>query len=88
LNIPLVVPSLLQDNAITDVYIVDMSGNLIWARASNPFLTVPILHGPQGEKVQFLAIVDNGAMINAIDAAAFQQIARRLSPLSPSHQTL
>jgi hypothetical protein len=75
LNIPLVIPSLLQDNAITDVYMVDTSGNPIQARASNLFLTVPILHGPQGEKVQFLAIVNNGAMINVIDVAAFQWIA-------------
>ncbi|KAG0692761.1 hypothetical protein DFH29DRAFT_817167, partial [Suillus ampliporus] len=67
---------------------VDASGNPIRARTSNPFLTVPFLHGPQGEKVRFLAIVDNGAMINAIDTAAFQQIARRLSPLSPSQRTL
>ncbi|KAG2048149.1 hypothetical protein BDR06DRAFT_896116, partial [Suillus hirtellus] len=55
---------------------------------SNPFLTIPILQGPQGEKVRFLATVDNGAMINAIDTAAFQRIARRLSPLSPSQRTL
>ncbi|KAG2151256.1 uncharacterized protein EDB93DRAFT_1071588, partial [Suillus bovinus] len=35
-----------------------------------------------------LAIVDNGAMINAIDAAAYQRITRRLTPLSPSSRTL
>ncbi|KIK47923.1 hypothetical protein CY34DRAFT_47231, partial [Suillus luteus UH-Slu-Lm8-n1] len=58
------------------------------AQTSNPFMTVPHLHGPQGEKVRILAIVDNGAMINAIDTAAFQRIARRLSPLSPSSRTL
>ncbi|KAG1725899.1 uncharacterized protein EDB91DRAFT_1009915, partial [Suillus paluster] len=55
---------------------------------SNPFLTVPHLHRPQGKKARFLAIVDNGAMINAIDTAAYQRIARRLSPLSPSTRTL
>lgn len=44
--------------------------------------------GPQGEKARFLATVDNGAMINAIDTAAYQRIARRLSPLSPSIRTL
>jgi hypothetical protein len=80
----LVVPSLTQNNAITDVYMVDASGNAIQTRTSDLFLTVPILHRPQGEKVQFLAIVDNGAMINAIDTAAFQRIACRLALLSPS----
>lgn len=71
----LVVPSLTQNNSITDVYMANASGNPIRTRTSNPFLTVPILHGPQGEKVRFLAIVDNGTMINAIDTAAFQRIA-------------
>ncbi|KAF8836078.1 hypothetical protein BDN67DRAFT_866673, partial [Paxillus ammoniavirescens] len=55
---------------------------------SNPFITVTSLRGPQGEQVRFLAIVDNGAMINTIDTAAHQRIARRLAPLSPSSRTL
>ncbi|KAI6036184.1 hypothetical protein BKA83DRAFT_77523, partial [Pisolithus microcarpus] len=53
-----------------------------------PFLTVPISCGPWGERVHFLAIVDSGAMIKAMDAAAYQRIARGLSPLSPSDRTL
>ncbi|OAX32438.1 hypothetical protein K503DRAFT_702016, partial [Rhizopogon vinicolor AM-OR11-026] len=78
----------MPNTTVTDVYLVDDSGKPIRARTSNPFLTVPILHGPQGENVQFLAIVDDGAMINAIDTAAYQRIACRLPPLSPSSRTL
>ncbi|KAG1787214.1 uncharacterized protein HD556DRAFT_1247152, partial [Suillus plorans] len=78
----------MSSNPITDVYLVDASGKPARSRTSNPFLTVPHLHGPQGEKVRFLAIIDNGAMINAIDTAAYQRIARRLSPLSTSTRTL
>ncbi|KAG2743524.1 hypothetical protein P692DRAFT_20850440 [Suillus brevipes Sb2] len=63
-------------------------GQAIRAQTSNPFMAVPHLHGPQGEKIRILAIVDNGAMINTINTAAFQQVARRLSPLSPSSRTL
>lgn len=78
----------MSSNPITDVYLVDASGKPARSRTSNPFLTVPHLHGPQGEKARFLAIVDNGAMVNAIDTAAYQRIARRLSPLSTSTRTL
>ncbi|KIJ10051.1 hypothetical protein PAXINDRAFT_53842, partial [Paxillus involutus ATCC 200175] len=53
-----------------------------------PFLATPVLQGPQGEKVRFLAIVDNGTMINAIDTAAYQRITRRLNKLSTSTRTL
>ncbi|KAG2033713.1 hypothetical protein BDR03DRAFT_823390, partial [Suillus americanus] len=38
--------------------------------------------------IRFLAIVNNSAMINAIDTAAYQHIARHLSSLSPSTRTL
>lgn len=84
----LVVPSFISDNSITDVYRLDALGKPAISQTSNLFLTVPYLQGPQGEKTQFLAIVDNGTMINAIDTAAYQHIARRLSPLSPSVRTL
>ena len=67
---------------------VDELGKPIVARASNPFLTAPSLQGPRGERVRFLAIVDNGAMINAIDATAYQRTAHRLNLLSPSSQKL
>jgi hypothetical protein len=40
-----------QNNAIIDVYMVDASGNAIRTKTSDLFLTVPILHRPQGEKV-------------------------------------
>jgi hypothetical protein len=83
-----VVLSTISSNTITDVYLLDDAGQAIRTQTSNPFLTVPHLHGPQGERIRILAIVDNGAMINAIDTAAFQRIARRLSPLSPSSRTL
>ena len=67
---------------------VDELGKPIVTRTSNPFLTTPSLQGPKGEQVRFLAVVDNGAMINAIDTAAYARIARRLSPLSPSSRKL
>ena len=70
------------------MYLVDELGKPIVTRTSNPFLTMPSLQGPKGEQVCFLAVVDNGAMINAIDTAAYAHIARRLSPLSPSSQKL
>jgi hypothetical protein len=84
----LVVPSIILSNPITDIYLLDASGQAIRAQTSNPFITVPQLHGPQGERIRILAIVNNGAMINAIDTAAHQQISRRLSLLSPSSRTL
>jgi hypothetical protein len=77
-----------SNNEITDVYMVDELGKSVVARTSNPFLTAPSLQGPRGERVRFLAIVDNGAMINAIDTTAYQRIARRLNPLSPSSRKL
>jgi hypothetical protein len=77
----LVVPFSIPDNHITDAYLVDALGKPIQKQISNLFLTVPQLHGPQGEKVQILAIVDNGAMINAIGTAAHQRIAQRLTLL-------
>ncbi|KAF8131679.1 hypothetical protein EV363DRAFT_1165548, partial [Boletus edulis] len=76
------------DNRVTDVYLLDDLGKPIIARTSNPFLATPSLHGPKGERARFLAVMDNGAMINAIDTAAFQRIARRLHPLSPSSRKL
>ncbi|KAI6014603.1 hypothetical protein PISMIDRAFT_21325 [Pisolithus microcarpus 441] len=45
-------------------------------------------HRPQGEKVCFLAIVDSGAMINVMDMATYQRVARWLVPLEPSDHTL
>jgi hypothetical protein len=74
-----VVLPVILSNHITDVYLLDASGKVIQMQTSSPFLAVPHLHGLQGEKVRILAIVDNGAMLNAIDAAAYQQVARRLS---------
>jgi hypothetical protein len=47
----LVISSPMQNNSITDVYMLDMSGNPIRTRTSNSFLMVPSLEGPQGEKV-------------------------------------
>jgi hypothetical protein len=88
MNAHSVVLSTISSNTITNVDMLDDVGQAIRTQTSNPFLTVPHLHGPQGEKIRILAIVDNGAMINAIDTAAFQQIARRLSLLSPSSRTL
>ena len=70
------------------MYLVNELGKLIIMRTSNPFLTTPSLRGPKGEQVRFLAVVDNGAIINAIDTAAYMRIARRLSPLSPSSRKL
>ncbi|KAF9232043.1 hypothetical protein BU15DRAFT_81671 [Melanogaster broomeanus] len=82
------VSSPLSNHIVTDVYMLDAAGKPQVSRTSNPFLTVPCLRGPRGECVRFLAIIDNGAMINAIDTAAYQRIARRINPLSPSDRTL
>ena len=76
------------NNELTDVYMLDELGKPIITHTSNPFLTTPSIRGPRGERVRFLAVVDNGAMINAIDTAAYQRIARRLNPLSPSTRKL
>ena len=78
----------IPENTVTDVYSLDASGKPAFARTSNPFLATPNLCGPQGERVRFLAVIDNGAMINAIDTAAYQRVARRLAPLGLSTRTL
>ena len=80
--------SIISSNTITDVYSLDASGKPAFARTSNPFLATPSLQRPQGERVQFLAVIDNGTMINAIDTAAYQQVARQLAPLGLSTRTL
>ncbi|KAI6025242.1 hypothetical protein PISMIDRAFT_70212, partial [Pisolithus microcarpus 441] len=46
------------------------------------------LEGPRGERVRFLAVVDNGAMINAMDMAAYDRIKGWLRELKPSKQVL
>jgi hypothetical protein len=51
--------------------VADASGKSSCTQTSNPFLAVPHLHGPRGEKIRILAIVDNGAMINTINTAAY-----------------
>ena len=76
------------DNVITDIYSLYVTGQLIMSKASTPFLTVASLQGPQGERVRFLATVDNGAMINALNAMTYQNTANRLTKLSPSQCTL
>ncbi|KAI6011806.1 hypothetical protein PISMIDRAFT_74643, partial [Pisolithus microcarpus 441] len=53
-----------------------------------PFLTIPSVEGPHGERVRFLAMVDNGAMINAIDTETYHRVQRRMNTLSPSQRTL
>jgi len=76
------------ENIVVDVYTLDESGKPKKTDTSSPFQTVACLRGPKGECVRFLAMVDNGAMINAIDSEAHGRIARRLSPLQPSNRTL
>lgn len=78
----------IPSNIVTDVYLLDATGKPAFACTSNPFLTVPNLHGPQGEHVRFLTVIDNGTMINAINMAAYQRIAQWLAPLGPSTHTL
>jgi len=73
---------------VTDMYLMHKLGKPIITRSSNPFLAMPCLQGPEGERVRFLAVVNNGAMINAMDTAAYMRITQRLSPLSPSSQKL
>ena len=67
-------------NTIVDIYTVDESGKPKQAAMSTPFQMVVSLAGPQGERVRFLAMVDNGVMINAIDMNTYQSVARRMAP--------
>lgn len=76
------------ENIVVDVYTLDESGKPKKTDTSSPFQTVACLRGPKGECVRFLAMVDNGAMINAIDSEAHSRIAKRLSPLQPSSRML
>ena len=73
------------ENIVIDVYTLDESGKPRRADTSSPFQTVACLHGPKGECVRFLAMVDNGAMINMIDSEAHSRVVQRLSPLQPSN---
>ncbi|KIM53754.1 hypothetical protein SCLCIDRAFT_82097, partial [Scleroderma citrinum Foug A] len=41
-----------------------------------------------GERVRFLATVDSGVMINAVDTDTYNRVARRLITLQPSNCTL
>ena len=76
------------DNVVVDIYTLDESGKPRKADTSSPFQMVARLCGPQGECVRFLAMVDNGTMINAIDMEAHSRITKRLSPLQQSNWTL
>lgn len=76
------------ENIVVDVYRLDESGKLKKTDTSSPFQTVACLHRPKGECIRFLAMVDNGAMINAIDSEAHSRIVKRLLPLQPSNRTL
>ena len=76
------------DNAITDIYFLCVTGQPITSKASNPFLTIASLQGPHGERVCFLATVDNGTIINTLDVKAYNSTTSRLLQLSPSKHTL
>lgn len=75
-------------NTITDVYALDATGQPVKSKVGRPFLAVPSLEGPNGERVRFLAVVDNGAMINALDVEAYNRVKGRLGGLDPSRQVL
>ena len=67
---------------------MDESGKPKKTDTNSLFQTVACLHGPKGECIRFLAMVDNGAMINAIDSEAHSRIVKRLLPLQLSNQML
>ena len=73
---------------ITDVYSLGPTGKPITSQTSVPFQAVPSLEGPQGECVRILAIVDSGAMINALDTITYERVSHRLNKLSPSVRVL
>ena len=75
-------------NTIVDMYAVDETGNLVQVATSAPFKTVTSLQGPLGECIWFLATVDNGAMINAVNTDTYNRVAWRLIALQPSNRTL
>ncbi|KAI0336934.1 hypothetical protein BDW22DRAFT_1299658, partial [Trametopsis cervina] len=52
-----------------------------------PFLQYVALAGPRGEVVRVQALLDDGAMANIMDEAAWQRVAHRLQPLSVSTRT-
>lgn len=76
------------NDSIADLYSLGAMGSPITSPASEPFRTIVCLRGPQGERVRFLATVDNGAMINALDATAYENTQNRLAQLSPSSRSL
>lgn len=69
---------------ITDLYEVEVNHD----NESEPFVTRIKLHSPKGEIVRLQAVVDDGAMVNAIDEMTFQNCRHRLNTLKPSSRIL
>jgi RNase H-like domain found in reverse transcriptase/Reverse transcriptase (RNA-dependent DNA polymerase) len=55
---------------------------------TTPFLNTIKLHGPQGEIIRLNSTFDDGAMVNAIDLQAYQDVKHRLKPLGRSNRIL
>ena len=52
------------------------------------FVTTTTFGGPNGEQVHLTSAVNDGAMINTIDADVFEQVKHRLHNLLPSKRVL
>ncbi|TFK21579.1 hypothetical protein FA15DRAFT_553620, partial [Coprinopsis marcescibilis] len=53
-----------------------------------PFVHGAELEGPRGEVVRFRGVVDDGAMVNAIDSGSYQEKGTRLERLETSGRWL
>ncbi|KAJ6484880.1 hypothetical protein C8R45DRAFT_801603, partial [Mycena sanguinolenta] len=53
-----------------------------------PFIQNMKLSGPQGEIVRMRGVVDDGAMVSAIDSNAYEKVKHRLAALGKSARVL
>jgi hypothetical protein len=70
---------------VVDVYTV-AAGEAV--EEGDPFITTTGFQGPKGETVRLTSVVDDGAMINAIDTAAYAAVRDQMNPLAPSRRQL
>jgi hypothetical protein len=70
---------------LADVYTM---GDKFTIEESKPFVHGVKLHGPQGEVVCIKGVLDDGAMINAIDVAVSELVKHRLQMVDVSDKVL
>jgi hypothetical protein len=85
-NIPSTVHEHLEMNQnIVDVYLVLGLGII---EEGTPFVTTVKFHGLQGEITRLTSVVDDGSMINAIDAETYKKVRHRMPTLQPLQRLL